>query len=84
VAAGEIPPRVQITGRGGTDFRPVFRWLEEQDQFVDATRSPLVFATDGYGTFPTAPPACPVIWLRTPRGLQESLFPFGVVVALGV
>ena len=55
----------------------------EQDPFVDATRSPLVFATDGYGTFPTAPPACPVIWLRTPRGLQESLFPFGVVVSLG-
>lgn len=79
----EVPPRVQIKGRGGTDFRPVFRWLEEQDPFVDATRSPLVFATDGYGTFPSAPPACPVIWLRTRGGLTEELFPFGVVVSLG-
>jgi len=79
----EVPPRVQITGRGGTDFRPVFDWLEEQGHAADATRSPVVFATDGYGTFPAAPPACPVIWLRTPRGLQESLFPFGVVVSQG-
>jgi predicted metal-dependent peptidase len=79
----EVPPRVQIKGRGGTDFRPVFRWLEDQAQFVDATRSPLVFATDGYGTFPSAPPACPVIWLRTRGGLTEELFPFGVVVSLG-
>ena len=37
----------------------------------------------GYGTFPSAPPACPVIWLRTGSGLKEELFPFGVVVSLG-
>ncbi len=35
------------------------------------------------GTFPSAPPACPVIWLRAGRGLKEELFPFGVVVSLG-
>ena len=80
----EVPPRVQAIGRGGTDFRPVFEWLEEQGQAADAAHSPLVFATDGYGTFPSAPPACPVIWLRTGRGLKEELFPFGVVVSLAV
>ena len=80
----EVPPRVQVVGRGGTDFRPVFEWLEEQGPAADASHSPLVFATDGYGTFPSTPPACPVIWLRTGRGLKEGLFPFGVVVSLGV
>ena len=35
------------------------------------------------GTFPSAPPACPVIWLRTGRGLKAERFPFGVVVSLG-
>ncbi len=79
----EVPPRVQVIGRGGTDFRPVFEWLEEQGPAADASHSPLVFATDGYGTFPSTPPACPVIWLRTGGGLKEELFPFGVVVSLG-
>jgi predicted metal-dependent peptidase len=79
----EVPQRVQVVGRGGTDFRPVFEWLEEHGQGSDAAHSPLVFATDGYGTFPSAPPDCPVIWLRTGTGLKEELFPFGVVVSLG-
>ena len=39
--------------------------------------------TDGDGTFPYAPPACPVIWLRTGGVLKEELFPFGVAVSLG-
>jgi hypothetical protein len=41
-------------------------------------------SSGGYGTFQSAPPDCPVIWLRTGTGLKEELFPFGVVVALGV
>jgi predicted metal-dependent peptidase len=79
----EVPPRVQVIGRGGTDFRPVFEWLKEHGQDANAAHSPLVFATDGYGTFSSAPPACPVFWLRTGGGLTEELFPFGVVVSLG-
>ena len=75
----EFPRRVEVTGRGGTDFRPVFDWIQN-----NATGSPsaLVYATDGYGTFPKSETTFPVIWVRTPIALDESKFPFGLVVSL--
>ena len=75
----EFPQRVEVTGRGGTDFRPVFDWIQN-----NATGSPsaLVYATDGYGTFPKSETRFPVIWVRTPIALDESKFPFGLVVSL--
>jgi len=48
-----------VEGGGGTDFRPVFDWVEQEN------RSPnmLVYFTDAEGDFPKAAPAYPVIWL---------------------
>jgi predicted metal-dependent peptidase len=46
-------------GGGGTDFRPVFAWLEGQDRRPDL----LVYFTDALGNFPEHEPACPVLWL---------------------
>ncbi len=48
-----------LVGGGGTDFRPVFDWVEREG------RSPnlLVYFTDAEGDFPTLPPAYPVVWL---------------------
>lgn len=46
-------------GGGGTDFAPVFEWVEAQDRRPDA----LVYFTDAEGEFPPHPPAYPVIWL---------------------
>lgn len=48
-----------LKGGGGTNFCPVFDWLEVQDQPPDL----LVYFTDGQGTFPGTPPCYPVIWL---------------------
>ena len=45
-------------GGGGTDFRPPFRWLEE-NQIVPRA---LVYLTDGYGPFPEQEPDFPVMW----------------------
>ena len=50
------PPTVG--GGGGTDFRPVFDWVEKQGLVPDC----LVYLTDAYGPFPGAPPEYPVIW----------------------
>lgn len=49
----------EIEGGGGTDFRPVFDWVETEN------RSPnlLVYFTDAEGDFPGFPPSYPVIWL---------------------
>jgi len=48
-----------IAGGGGTDFRPVFKWLAEADQQPDL----LVYFTDAQGPFPEIEPNYPVIWL---------------------
>ncbi len=46
-------------GGGGTDFNPVFEWLDDQDQNPDL----LVYFTDCKGEFPKVLPTYPVIWL---------------------
>jgi predicted metal-dependent peptidase len=48
-----------ITGGGGTDFRPVFKWLAETGQQPEL----LVYFTDAQGRFPEIEPNYPVIWL---------------------
>ncbi|MEW6120307.1 MAG: VWA-like domain-containing protein [Pseudomonadota bacterium] len=60
--AMQLPP--EIEGGGGTDFRPVFDWVEAEN------RSPnlLVYFTDAEGDFPKAPPNYPVIWLVKGKG----------------
>lgn len=45
-------------GGGGTDFRPPFKWLEE-NQIVPRA---LVYLTDGYGPFPEQEPDFPTLW----------------------
>ncbi len=46
-------------GGGGTDFRPVFDWLEREGQRPDL----VIYFTDGHGQFPAREPSVPVIWL---------------------
>ena len=63
-----------IHGGGGTDFRPVFRWLDEQTFNPDL----LVYFTDAEGVFPELEPNFPVLWLvkgkqKTPWGQRIQL-----------
>lgn len=48
-------------GGGGTDFRPVFDYVEEED----LRPACLIYLTDGYGSFPDDPPPYPVLWVMT-------------------
>lgn len=64
----------EFKGGGGTDFRPVFEWLERADQRPDL----VVYFTDAQGQFPEHEPGCPVIWLvkgkaRVPWGQRIQL-----------
>lgn len=68
-----------VTGRGGTDLRPVF-----EPRFLEAHRPDgIVYCTDGHGPFPESPPRVPTLWILTK---DESRFtcPWGRRVALGV
>ena len=55
----------EVEGGGGTDFRPVFDWVENEN------RSPnmLVYFTDAEGDFPKSAPSYPVIWLVKGKGV---------------
>ena len=55
----------EATGGGGTDFRPVFRYIDDHPE-LDPNL--LIFFTDGYGDYPERAPAYPVMWLLTKDG----------------
>jgi predicted metal-dependent peptidase len=74
--SAELVRRVELSGRGGTDFRSVFDWLHDQ-----APEALLIYATDGFGRFPEVEPPGAVIWLLTAeRALRPA---FGTVVDIG-
>jgi len=49
----------EIHGGGGTDFVPVFDWVNKQDRRPDL----LIYFTDAEGQFPKSMPDYPVLWL---------------------
>ena len=67
----ELP--TSLPGRGGTDFRPVFRMVEEKGWHPEV----LVYFTDLLGTFPDEAPPYPVIWVASYPGYNP---PFGEVI----
>jgi len=48
-----------VKGKGGTDFTPVFNWLDEQQIKPDL----LVYFTDAVGKYPNRMPAIETLWL---------------------
>lgn len=53
----DLPDNLQ--GGGGTDFRPVFEFIDRQDRQPDL----MIYFTDAEGDFPKLQPSYPVIWL---------------------
>ncbi|MEI7843517.1 MAG: VWA-like domain-containing protein [Gallionellaceae bacterium] len=49
----------EFEGGGGTDFKPIFAWLEQNGKSPDM----LLYFTDAEGPFPVLEPHYPVIWL---------------------
>jgi len=70
----EFKFEARVQGGGGTDFRPVFRWIDRQDMKPDT----LVYFTDACGEFPEREPPYPTVWLV--KGKEEV--PFGVRIQL--
>jgi len=63
-----------LSGKGGTDFRPVFDWIERERLNPDL----LVYFTDAEGQFPEREPQYPVVWLVKGR----APVPFGIRIQL--
>jgi len=58
----EVPKVIQ--GGRGTNFVPVFEWIDRQDVAPDV----LLYFTDAQGEFPPQAPPYPVVWLVKGRG----------------
>ena len=67
-------------GGGGTSFVPFFNKIAAT--WDELTTGVCVYLTDGYGTFPDAPPELSTLWVVTPGGLDLDRFPFGEAVRL--
>ena len=58
-AAADLPDEIAIRGRGGTDFRPGFAWLEERD----IQPGVCLYLTDMLcSSYPENEPESPTIW----------------------
>ena len=66
---------IKMQGGGGTDFRPVFKWLEENKSQLKL----LIFFTDGYGDFPKEQ-TVRTLWVLSKDGIKNDDVPFGEVV----
>lgn len=61
-----------LRGGGGTDFRPVFDYIEQHRLKPDC----LLYMTDGYGKFPSSFQPFPVLWMMT----TEIIAPMGLTI----
>ena len=73
-------PMPEARGGGGTSFVPFFAWVAQQER--GGTQPLCIYFTDGYGSFPQAPPESSVLWVVMPGGLESTGFPFGDVARM--
>ena len=67
--------REPVPGRGGTDFRPPFEWMQENEVFPETC----IYLTDMWGPFPQNP-GYPVVWCAS----TDKVGPFGETVQIKV
>ena len=75
----DLPDTIQIVGRGGTMYSPVFRAVDE----LDHPPAFLIYLTDLYcSDYPKPEPSYPVLWAVTGNAPDSYHPPFGEVIRL--
>ena len=72
--------RMMLRGFGGTDFRPVFEYVDRliaRHEFVNLRG--LIYFTDGYGTFPAMPPQYETAFIFVEQGREPPDVPIWAV-----
>ncbi len=79
--ADDLPEEITVKGRGGTDFRPGFEWLDEQGMQPAVC---LYFTDMECSSYPEAEPGFPVLWVdySNPPS-EENHQPWGDRIAIG-
>ena len=73
--ADDLPGEIVLKGRGGTDFRPGFEWLDEQG--IQPTVC-LYFTDMECSSYPEAEPGFPVLWVDwNPASSERTQEPWG-------
>lgn len=72
----DLPLKLKPHGGGGTDFRPPFKWLEEQG--IEPIL--LIYFTDLYCSKYPPMPDYPVMWAHI--GMNKKEVPFGEIIEL--
>jgi len=67
--------QTNFKGRGGTDFCPVFTYIQEKRIKTDA----LIYFTDLCGSFPERAPLYPTLWVSV---TENERAPFGIVLSI--
>ncbi len=80
-AASDLPDEIAIKGRGGTDFRPGFAWLEEQD----IRPGVCLYLTDMLcSSYPETEPGYPVCWINYDKQPEDwNREPWGERIDVG-
>ena len=71
----DLPIKQSPRGGGGTDFRPVFNYVQKEG----LTPACLIYLTDMEGRFPSNEPDYPVLWISV---LENKKQPFGELVEM--
>ena len=74
---GNFPKFIQ--GRGGTDFDPVFEYINKERKNV---YDGCIYLTDGFASEPRVKPRCKVFWIITPDGEIGPHLKYGRVVKI--
>jgi predicted metal-dependent peptidase len=73
----DMPVKMKFKGGGGTDFRPAFKWVEQQG----IQPRYMIYLTDmACNRFPQEHPPYPVLWAKT--GQENIKPPFGEVIEI--
>ncbi len=80
-APDDLPGEIVVKGRGGTDFRPGFEWLDEQDVRPAVC---LYFTDMECNRYPDAEPGYPVLWCDWRPGAEnpDAPPPWGERIAI--
>ena len=80
-SADDLPEEITLKGRGGTDFRPGFEWLDEQGIQPSVC---LYFTDMECSSYPEAEPVFPVIWVDHSESSSEvNGQPWGDRITIG-